>query len=102
MADFELQFEWDERKNRLNQRKHGISFELAVRVFDDPFQLTIPDREMEREVRWRTIGMAEGMQVLFVAHTLTEFKDEEVCRIISARRATPVERSIYGSQIKNR
>jgi uncharacterized DUF497 family protein len=54
-----VEFTWDERKNRVNQRKHGISFETAIWVFDDPFQASWQDREVEGEARWQTIGMVQ-------------------------------------------
>jgi uncharacterized DUF497 family protein len=97
-----LQFTWDERKDRANRRKHGISFETAALVFDDPFQLSTQDREVEGELRWQTVGMVKARQTLLVAHTLSESVnegDEEVIRIISARKATPQERSIYAQGI---
>ena len=97
-----MQFTWDERKNRANRRKHGISFETAVLVFEDPDHLSIQDREVEGELRWQTIGMVQGKQILLVAHTLSESVrevNEEVIRIISARKATPQERSIYAQGI---
>lgn len=97
-----MQFTWDERKNRANRRKHGISFETAALVFDDPYHLSTQDREVEGESRWQTIGMAQGKQILLVVHTLSESVhevDEEVIRIISARKATPRERSIYAQGI---
>ena len=88
-----MEFTWDERKNRVNQHKHGVSFETAILVFDDPYHLTRQDREVEGEPRWQTIGMVKDVQVLLVAHTVSE--DEEMIRILSARKATPSERSIY-------
>lgn len=88
-----MEFTWDERKNRVNQQKHGISFETAILVFDDPYHLTRQDREVEGEPRWQTIGMVSGIHVLLVAHTVSE--DDEVIRILSARKATRSERSIY-------
>jgi uncharacterized DUF497 family protein len=44
-----LEFAWDERKNRGNQQKHGVSFETAIMVFDDPYHLTRQDGEVEGE-----------------------------------------------------
>jgi len=90
-----LQFTWYERKNRTNRRKHRISFETAALVFDDPYLVSTQDREVEGELRWQTIGMVKGGQILIVAHTISESEDEELVRIISARKATPKERSIY-------
>ena len=88
-----MEFAWDERKNLANQRKHRISFETAVLVFDDPFHLSTPDREVDGEQRWQTLGMVQGIRVVLVAHTLDE--DPEVIRILSARKATRRERIIY-------
>jgi len=97
-----LQFTWDERKDRANRRKHGISFETAALVFEDPYHLSARDREVEGELRWQTIGTVQGKQIVLVAHTLSESVhevNEEVVRIISARKATPQERSIYAQGI---
>ena len=93
-----MQFTWDERKSRANQKKHGVSFETAALVFDDPYHLSTQDREVEGELRWQTIGTVKARQILLVAHTLSESVNEgmeEVIRIISARKATLQERSIY-------
>ena len=88
-----VEFAWDERKNRINKRKHGISFETASLVFDDPRHLTRQDREVDGEARWQTIGIVNGIHLLLIAHTVSDF-DEEI-RIISARKATRRERSTY-------
>jgi hypothetical protein len=53
-------FEWDAAKNESNQRKHGVSFEDASQVFDDPYALARQDRIESGEYRWQTIGLAEG------------------------------------------
>ena len=89
-------FEWDEEKARSNQRKHGVSFDLACSVFVDPFALVEQDRIVGGETRWRTIGLALEATVLFVAHTVEEIGEHELVRILSARRATPRERELYG------
>jgi uncharacterized DUF497 family protein len=88
-----VEFVWDEQKNQLNKRKHRVSFETAVLVFDDPYHLTRQDREVEGEPRWQTIEVVSGVHMLLVAHTVNE--DGEVMRIISARKATCRERSTY-------
>ena len=88
-----MEFAWDARKNRGNKQKHGVSFETAILVFDDPYHVTRQDREVGGEARWQTIGMVSGVHVLLVAHTVDE--DEELVRILSARKATRRERSIY-------
>jgi len=96
-----LRFSWDERKNRINRRKHRVSFETAALVFDDPWHISHLDCEVEGESRWQTIGMVKGIHVLLVVHTSPESDNEEDneaeenVRIISARKATPQERRIY-------
>jgi hypothetical protein len=86
-----VQFDWDETKNRRNVAKHRIHFETAVLVFEDPHAFVRRDRTVDSEDRWQTIGTIDGLVVLLVAHTL----DDEVIRIISARKATPRERRLY-------
>lgn len=90
-----LLFEWDSNKAEVNHRKHGITFEDATQVFDDEFALSEQDRVEGGESRWRTIGMVEGVVVLLVAHTVMEEEQDEIIRIISARRATRKERNHY-------
>ena len=92
----ERYFEWDEQKAEINLRKHGIRFEEAARVFDDPLAVTDQDRIENGEQRWQTVGMADGYLLLLVAHTV-RFEDEgiEVVRIISARRVDRAERRRY-------
>jgi uncharacterized DUF497 family protein len=89
-------FSWDEDKNERNQRKHGISFEAAKLVFDDPLHISRHDRTEHGEQRWQTIGMVGGVPLLLVAHTWEDTaSDGEHIRIISARCATRVERKVY-------
>lgn len=90
-------FEWDPMKARTNERKHGITFEEAVNVFDDPYALFEQDRTDDKtgEPRWQAIGLVESMVLLLVAHTLREEGQDEVIRLISARRATRKERTRY-------
>lgn len=92
-------FTWDEDKNLSNQRKHGVSFELAARVFLDPLHLSVQDRVENGEQRWQTLGLIGRVAVVLVAHTFTEdgATDEpvEMIRIISARAATRRERTRY-------
>ena len=88
-------FEWDEAKAESNRRKHGVSFELASEVFDDPYALAEQDRVEDGEPRWQTIGMVEGVVVLLVAHTVQEGEPDETVRIITARKATRKERERY-------
>ncbi len=84
---------WDPRRNR---RIHGIGFETARLVFDDPLAASRPDPHTEEE-RWQTIGVVGGIAVL-VIHTEPKrdpMTGEDVGRIISARKATSHERKAY-------
>jgi uncharacterized protein len=75
---FQLRFEWDENKNRENRKKHGVSFEIVMEVFDDPFSLTSQDRIVEGEERLWTLGRVEDLHILVVVHTVMDERDEEV------------------------
>ena len=89
-------FSWNETKNKDNLLKHGISFEAAQLVFDDPLHISRQDRIESGEERWQTLGMAGGVILLLVAHTWRDTESEgEHIRIISARRANKLERKIY-------
>jgi uncharacterized DUF497 family protein len=91
-----IRFEWDERKNLANQRKHGISFEEAAQVFRDPLYVSVQERIEDGEERWQTFGLVGGVLLVMVAHTVQQTSaTEELVRIISARSATPTERRRY-------
>ncbi len=88
-------FEWDEAKNLSNQKKHGISFEDAARVFNDPLMLLVPDGYDGGEERWRAYGQIGGVAIIMAAHTYRPKNGREIIRIISARLATRYERQKY-------
>jgi uncharacterized DUF497 family protein len=89
-----VRFEWDVAKATVNQTKHGVSFELAKRVWDDPLNMLISDRIVEGQVRWHMVGLA-GPILLVVVHTYPDPGDDDWVRIVSARRATAHERRRY-------
>lgn len=89
-----MRFTWDEDKNRRNLRKHGVSFDTAIRIFLDPMHITRQDRIVDGEERWQTIGRMNNVLLLMVAHTVID-GEEEIIRIISARKATRQERIEY-------
>lgn len=98
-----MQFTWDNAKDHSNQRKHGLDFETASMVFDDPFAWSEQDRIEDGEERWQTIGLIGGLLVVLVAHAYWREEDgEEVIRIISARRATNRERRRYEDEKRAR
>ena len=86
-------FTWDPKKEATNRKKHGLDFREGATVLDDPLSTTFPDLDhSELEQRYVTIGMSARRRILVVAHTEEE---NDVIRIISARRATRRERSFY-------
>ena len=89
-----MRISWDKNKNASNQRKHGISFDVAARVFLDPGRIEMyDDREDYDEDRWITIGAVESA-VLVLVYSLRDAAGE-VIRLISARKANAKEREAY-------
>jgi len=92
----DITFEWDERKNRENRRKHKISFEEAQTVFLDENAIRYFDPDhSEDEDRFIMLGMSFSLRVLVVCHCYRE--DDSVIRIISARKADKREQADYWS-----
>jgi uncharacterized DUF497 family protein len=87
-----VEFEWDRRKAERNLRKHGVSFDEAVTVFADPFELMVddPDQSFEEE-RFVSIGRSALDRLLVVGYSERGSK----IRLIFARRATMPERFDY-------
>ncbi|MEO7959855.1 MAG: BrnT family toxin [Fibrobacteria bacterium] len=91
-----MRFGWDPKKDESNLKKHGIAFEMAQLVFADPLALSVPDEgHSEGEERWVTVGQAGSHLIVLVVHTYRDTEEEEVIRLISARKATPKERKQY-------
>src|SRR6185437_5459594 len=92
-----IEFEWDAVKAKSNERKHGVVFEDAMLIFDDPYVISEQDRIVEGEQRWQSIGIVRGIHFLLVAHTSEtgEREGPERVRIISARKANRQERARY-------
>ena len=91
-----MQFEWDAQKNSSNRQKHGISFEEASCIFDNPVLTKIDVRRDYGEIRAVSYGMIAEFVVVAVVHTDRNGKK----RIISARRAEKTERKNYYEHIK--
>ena len=90
-----IQFEWDNHKNEINIRKHKISFEEAKTVFYDKNARIIADPEHSQdEDRLIILGLSSSIRLLVVCHCYR--KNDEVIRIISARKATKNEIKYYG------
>ena len=91
-------FEWDPAKALSNATKHGVTFEQAAAVFNDPMALTIFDdnNSSGNEDRWITLGQANGQHYLLVVHTFHDQQiDSVTVSLISARRATKHEIKQY-------
>ena len=89
-----IQFEWDAKKAALNQTKHGVDFEQACEVFFDPFLRVVDTDDETEETREDVLGMTRTWQLLLVVFV----ERGETFRIISARRATRMERRLYEDQ----
>lgn len=89
-----LRFEWDEGKNKLNRVKHGVWFEEARSVFDDPKCRMFHDPDhSDQEDRFVILGMSSAARILVVVHCFRE--TDSVIRIISARKAVKKEVKFY-------
>jgi uncharacterized DUF497 family protein len=90
------QFDWDTAKNRENLRKHGIRFETAKLVFEDPWILSRKDLSHDdAEERYNALGEIAPGVILFVVLTVREEEQAETIRLISARAASAQEKRLY-------
>ncbi len=88
-----LSFEWDEKKNASNKKKHGVSFDEAKSVFTDQFARLISDPDhSDDEDRFILLGTSIHSRLLVVCHCI---RVSDSIRIISARKADKQEREIY-------
>lgn len=87
-----MEFEWDESKAAVNLSKHGVAFEEAKTVFNDPLYIDFydPDHSYD-EHRYLIIGESRQRRLLLVSYT----ERGNVIRLISAREATRTERKVY-------
>ena len=87
-----MRITWDPDKAAVNLDKHGVDFRGAATLFPDPLSVTFPSEDhSENEARFLTIGQSTKGELLVVAHT----EEDDIIRIISARRATRQERRFY-------
>jgi uncharacterized protein len=92
-----VRFTWDRRKAAENLRKHAIAFPRARRIFDDPYMLSDLDPvDDSGEYRWFGIGEVDG-DLVFVVWAWPDAEDDDLVRLISARRATRAEAERYWS-----
>ena len=88
-----IRFEWDERKNKANRKKHGIWFEETQQLFDDPNAIRYYDlAHSDKEDRFILLGQSGSGRLLVVVHCE---RGDNLIRIISARKATKKEERAY-------
>ena len=95
-----MRFTWNPEKADRNLRIHGVSFEMAERIFDDPNHVVTEDCFVEEEQRYQAIGMSGGLVLLLVVFVDRSGPAEEIIHIISARKATAYEKSAYKDQFR--
>lgn len=96
-----MKFEWDSEKEKVNFKKHGVSFEQASYVFTDPLALNKYDKaHSAEEERWVLLGKSLNDIILVVIHTFKNDDNIEYVRIISARKATKKEQQSYQLRCK--
>ena len=94
----QIRFEWDARKAKSNEKRHGVSFEEAQAVFLDEHALLFEDpRPLHEEERFVLLGLSSSLRLLVVVHAL---RDRDVIRIISARKATRLESREYEIRLR--
>jgi hypothetical protein len=93
-----IRFIWDEKKNRENYKKHGVTFEEAVTIFENvPFEVFYDPEHSEFEDRYIAVGLSNRGRHLLVVHC--ESRQGTVIRLISARRTTARERqTLFGGK----
>ena len=90
----EIEFTWDENKNRINIQKHGIDFSEAVTVFYDTEAIVFDDPDhSDSEERFLILGLSQAERLCIVSHCYRG--NDDIIRIISARKATKRERETY-------
>ena len=108
MPDFyyhseEYSFVWDADKNAVNIQKHGISFEVAAKVFEDELRIEFPDAaHSDSEERYITIGLVHDVLTVVYCDRLNDITGRTDIRIISARLATRLERNAYNNNVIGR
>ena len=93
-----MNFEWDEQKNQINIKKHGLDFCDAHKVFGYPMLVNLDRRKDYCEERWIGIGL---MDIRVVVIVFTEI-DEDIIRVISFRKAISSERKRYEQAYKDK
>ncbi len=86
-----MRFEWDPKKDQANIQKHGIGFDQAVRLFNEPYLILEEQRRDHGELRYTAIGRIGAILTIALVFTYRS----ETIRVISARPASRKERALY-------
>lgn len=90
-----MKFDWDENKEKENIRKHKVTFSEAMQAFADENAVDLFDElNSDQEIRYQIIALSPN-RLLFVAYTIREIVEEEIIRIISARKANAKQERYY-------
>jgi uncharacterized DUF497 family protein len=91
-----MKFEWDPHKEKLNQKKHGISFEEAKEALSCGLIIVLKEDSDSGEERYVYLGICKKLNILVV---VVAYPEEQITRIISARKANKRERKFYEAQL---
>jgi uncharacterized protein len=91
-----MKFEWDPQKEKANQKKHGVSFAEAREALTCEFVVVLKEDSDSGEERYVYLGMCKKLNILVV---VVAYPDEQITRIISARKANKRERKFYEAQL---
>jgi len=96
-----VRFEWNNNKDKTNFKNHGVSFAEAKTVFYDENAIEFYDEDHSlEEDRYLMIGLSSKLRLLLVNYTVHEEKDEDVIRIVSSRKPTKREQTIYFERLR--
>jgi len=99
----ELFFSWNERKSRANFKNHGVAFQEAATCWLDTYAVeSYDEKHSDAETRWLMIGKSDVGRILACWYTERKFSEQEVIRLIGARRSTTSEKSLYYEKAKQR
>ena len=91
-----MKFEWDPQKEKINQKKHGVSFDDAKEALNCGLVVVLKEDTDSGEERYVYLGMCKKLNVLVV---VVAYPDEQITRIISARKANKSERKFYETKL---
>jgi len=91
-----MEYNWDPKKEQININKHGITFSEAVEILESDYCLILKGDTDHSEDRFVFLGLSKKLKILVV---VVAYPEEELTRIISARKATKKERSFYEKRI---